>query len=215
MTSFNLEGEVQNLIDELKGLNLSNAFSVLEWFYKTINYRSMFEDSNIASYVLSTLREAGYQTVQDPVSDLANFKKLMNSGLSANEIEVAKGLIRQIIYAIQECHSLDMTLICLIQAFNEKYNKQFAYGLMMENLKECIGEKIVYTGMKNGEYFIQRGILTYVSDFNFFTVNGEEIELFGVDTTILTIESSTGKILFNNNVSKDEPQPEKNVMQFS
>ena len=215
MKAFSLEGEVQNLIDELKNLNLSNAFSVLEWFYKTIDYKSMFEDKNISSYVYSTLREAGYQTMQDPVSDLANFKKLMNSASTAKELDVANAIIRQILYAINEYQSLDTTLVCLIQAFNEKYNKQFAYGLMMANLKECIGEKVVYTGMKNGEYFIDRGILTYVSDFKFFTVNGEEIELFGDDTVILNIESATGKTLFNNNVSKEEPRPEKNVMQFS
>lgn len=215
MKAFSLEGEVQNLIDELRRLKLSNAFTVLEWFYKTIDYNSMFEDKNISNYVFSALTEAGYQPMQDPVSDLANFKKLMNSGASASEIEVANGLISQILYAIENSQSLDTMLISLIQTFNERFNKQFAYGLMMENLKECIGDRILYTGMRNKQYFIQRGILTYVSDFKFFTVNGEELEFFGDDTTILTIESSTGKTLFRNDASKEEPRPEKNVMQFS
>lgn len=215
MKAFNLVEEAQKLIDELNNINLSNAFSVLEWFYKTIDYNSMFEDKNISNFVFSTLKEAGYLPILDPVKDLASFKQLMNSGASASELEIANALIRQILYAIKDSHSLDATLICLIQAFNEKYNKQFAYGLMMENLKECIGEKIVYTGMKNGGYFIDAGILTYVSDFKFFTVNGVEIELFGEEPSILTIQSSTGKLLFNNNVSPEEPRPEKNVMQFT
>lgn len=215
MKAFNLMDEVQKLIDELKTINLSNAFSVLEWFYKAIDYNSMFEDKDISNYVFNTIKEAGYLPVLDPVKDLASFKQLMNSGASSSELEIANALIRQILYAIGESRSLDMTLICLIQAFNEKYNKQFAYGLMMENLKECIGEKIVYTGIKNGEYFIETGILNYVSDFKFFTVNGVEIELFGDETSILTIQSATNKILFNNNVTPEEPHHEKNVMQFT
>ena len=215
MKAFSLEGEVQNLIDELNKLNLSNAFDVLEWFYKTIDFNSMFDDKNISNYVYRTLANAGYETNLDPVSDLASFKKLMNSGQTASEIEIANALIRQALYAIKESHSLDMTLICLIQAFNEKYNKKFAYNYMMVSLKDCIGEKIVYTGMRNGEYFIETGVLTYVSDFKFFTVNGKEIEFFGDDVSILTIQSETGKIIFNNNVVPEEPNTEKNIMQFS
>ncbi len=215
MKAFNLIGEVQKLIDELNEINLSNAFSVLEWFYKAIDYNSMFEDRNISGYVFDTLKGAGYQPMLDPVKDLASFKQLMNSANSVSELDIANALIRQIMYVIRESHSLSMTHISLVQAFNEKYNKQFAYDFMMKNLKECIGEKIVYTGMKNGEYFIQTGVLTYVSDFKFFTVNGVEIELFGEETAILTIQSSTGKILFSNNMRQEEPRPEKNVMQFT
>ncbi|MDE6141890.1 MAG: hypothetical protein K2G03_04740, partial [Bacilli bacterium] len=180
-----------------------------------IDYNSMVEDKDISNYVFSALKEAGYLPILDPIKDLASFKQLMNSASSSSEVEIANALIHQILYAIRESHPLDMTLICLIQAFNEKYNKQFSYGLMMKNLKECIGEKIVYTGMKNGEYFIQTGILNYVSDFKFFTVNGVEIELFGDEISILTIQSPTGKILFNNNVSPEEQHNEKNMMQFT
>lgn len=215
MKSFSLVGEAQKLIDEFNGLNLSNAFNVLEWFYKTIDFNSMFEDKDISSYIYSTLTNVGYQTNLDPVDDLANFKRLMNSGTTASSIDIANALIRQILYTIKESNSLSMTMICLIQAFNEKYNKKFAYNYMMENLKECIGEKIVYTGLKNGEYFIKAGILTYVSDFKFFTVNGQEIEFFGDDETILTIQSEMGKIVFNNDVAPEQPKLEKNIMQFS
>lgn len=214
MKVFSLEGEVQNLINELNNLNLSNAFNVLEWFYKTIDFNSMFEDKNIASYVYSTLTNAGYQTMLDPVSDLASFKRLMNSGQTASEIDIANALIRQILYSIKDAHSLDMTLICLVQAFNEKYNKKFAYGYMMENLKECIGEKIVYIEKANGQYFIRTGVLTYVSDFKFFTVNGKKVEFFGDDVTILTINSESGKLLFNNNIAPEDQHSEKNLMQI-
>lgn len=215
MKAFNLVGEVQKLVDELKSLNLSNAFDVLEWFYKTVDYNSMFEDIEISNYVYATLVSAGYMTSADPETDLASFKKLMNSASTANEIEIAESLIRQALHAIKEHHSLSMTLICLIQTFNEKYNKKFAYGYMMENMKKCIGEKIVYTGKRNGEFFIETGVLTYVSDFKFFTVNGEEIEFFGDDVTILSIQSSTQEIIFNNNVPTDTQETKENVMQFS
>lgn len=215
LKAFSLIGETQKLVNELKSLNLSNAFDVLEWFYKTIDFNSMFEDREISDYVYATLVSAGYTTNSDPVSDLTSFKKLMNSGSSASEMDIAESLIRQALNAIKEHHSLDMTLICLIQAFNEKYNKKFAYSYMMDNMKKCIGEKIVYTGRRNGEYFIETGVLTYVSDFKFFTVNGQEIEFFGDDVTILNIQSSTGEIIFNNNVPAVTPENKENIMQFS
>lgn len=215
MKSFSLIGETQKLIDELKSLNLSNAFDVLEWFYKTIDFNSMFEDNEISNYVYATLVSAGYTTNADPVSDLTSFKKLMNSASTASEMDIAESLIRQALKAIQEHHALDMTLICLIQAFNEKFNKKFAYGYMMENMKKSIGEKIVYTGRRNGEYFIETGVLTYVSDFKFFTVNGQEIAFFGDEVSILNIQSSTGEIIFNNNIPTVTSENKENIMQFS
>lgn len=208
MIAFDICEETSKLINDFNHINFNNALSVLEWLYKALEFNSMFEDKNISDYIYNTLTAAGYKTMNNPIIELSNFTKLMQSGKNVNVMEIANSLISQVLSVIKSYYSLDPSLICLIQTFNEKFNKNFTYNYMMENLRQYIGEEVIYTGLKNNEYFIKTGRLFAVNDFKSVIIGREEVLLFEGDIILKTIQARDGKNLFNNNIKREE-MPQK------
>lgn len=203
MGEVNLKNEARNLMVNFDKIDFYNVYSVLEWFYQVIDFNSMFEDNAISNYIYQRLVEKGYRELEDPKSELKAFNELLGKKDNVDSGLIGRSLISQIMTFIKKGQSLDMSLICLIQIFNERFNKELATTSMMNSLKQNIGTEVVYVGFRNGTQFLKTGTLDNVEDFKSITIDGERIPFIGFNIAIVKIQSVGGKELYNNSLIKD------------
>ena len=65
MERFDLEVNTANLINEFDKASFNGTISILEWFYKTINYKGIFE-SDFSDTIYKRLISNGYTEIKNP-----------------------------------------------------------------------------------------------------------------------------------------------------
>lgn len=191
MESFNLMVEIKNLMNSFSKLDISNPNEILKWLYLAIDYNSMFEDSTISEYVLMTLRKNGYKDTNDK-NNLRKYNELILSKKYSSS-EIARYIIGEVMSEINICGYLSTSTLYIIRIFNEKFNKGFTEGYMLDSLNRYAGKNIIYIIYENNSFSIKSGVLNAVSNHS-VTIDGVEISL----NDIKEIQATDGNRLYNN-----------------
>lgn len=191
MESFNLMVEIKNLMNSFSKLDINNPNEILKWLYLAIDYNSMFEDSKISEYVLMTLRKHGYKDTNDG-NNLRKYNELILSKKYTSS-EIARYIIGEVMSEINICGSLSTSILYIIRIFNEKFNKGFTEGYMLDSLNKYAGKNIIYIIYENNSFSIKSGMLNSVSNSS-VTIDGVEISL----NDIKEIQATDGNRLYNN-----------------
>lgn len=191
MESFNLMVEIKNLMNSFSKLDISNPNEILKWLYLAIDYNSMFEDSTISEYVLMTLRKNGYKDTNDK-NNLRKYNELILSKKYSSS-EIARYIIGEVMSEINICGYLSTSTLYIIRIFNEKFNKDFTEGYMLDSLNRYAGKNIIYIIYENNSFSIKSGVLNAVSNHS-VTIDGVEISL----NDIKEIQATDGNRLYNN-----------------
>lgn len=191
MESFNLMVEIKNLMNSFSKLDISNPNEILKWLYLAIDYNSMFEDSTISEYVLMTLRKNGYKDTNDK-NNLRKYNELILSKKYSSS-EIARYIIGEVMSEINICGYLSTSTLYIIRIFNEKFNKSFTEGYMLDSLNRYAGKNIIYIIYENNSFSIKSGVLNAVSNHS-VTIDGVEISL----NDIKEIQATDGNRLYNN-----------------
>lgn len=212
MREFNLQNEVNNLLESLDDVDFSNVKSILGWFYKGIDYNSMYENLEIAKYVYFKLKENGYRAMVNPEEELKTFNALINSKGKVDPGILGKSIISQIMESIRKCRSFNTSLTYLIEMYNQLYNKEYACSIMMNSLKNNIGNEILYVAFNEGVRILRTGTLLNVEPYKSITVTDPEsspgyggirIPFVGFRTAITSIHSSSGMCLYSNSLIEE------------
>ncbi|MCH5166706.1 MAG: hypothetical protein J1F35_02320 [Erysipelotrichales bacterium] len=198
MEQFDLETSTNTLLDEFELVSFKGTMSILEWFYKAANFSSIFEERRYSEKIYTRLIEKGYDEVQSPIEEKKCFKKLMERTEDDSEQRVGYYIISLIMKKLKENKVLPASLIQFISIYNETYNKKKTYETMMENLKETIGEDVVFIVCEYGSIKLLAGTLENVDPFHSVTISGETYAFIGSQRAIAKITDNNGKTIYNN-----------------
>lgn len=198
MAKFNLIEEINKILNEFDNVDMHDIKAILSWFYKAIYLGNMYEDADIAKRLLERLTSHGYETTISEEDYLHNVRTLIVESDPINEELIAKSLLSAIIRKLKNKEVLDENLNTFIRIYNERFNRTVTNRIMMESLKQCIGENIIYVCIKDEKFSLNNGVLDAVTDYQSISVNGENIPFIGYNIGIKTIHASDGKYLFNN-----------------
>lgn len=196
MPESNKKIELSELLNSFEKADLNNAVSVLEWFYKSIN--QLLVSENQTEIIYNRLIEKGYKEISSAKEELDCYNMLMKDKESASAERIGYVLISLILKSLKEYQTLDMSLVCFIRIFNERFNNEKTYSNMMNYLNESIGKNIIFSGYINGSSFLKNGILEKVDAYKTITVNGERIPFIGYNTAIATVYDDNGNLLYSN-----------------
>lgn len=197
MEHFDVEISIANLINEFSELKTADNLSILDWFYRAINYRSIFE-SRFKETIVTVLKEKGVTELTTPKEELESFKSLMKKDETSNVESIGNTLLSLILKSLIENHSITPYLEQLIIVYNETYNKEKTFSEMMRKLKSAIGEEIVFVLIRNRAVELITGKLESVNAYNNVVIDGIEYPFVGQNIEINKISTSSGLVLYSN-----------------
>lgn len=198
MEQYNLESEINNVLNLFETTNMSDVVSILEWFYKTLDNQIIFENDKSADMLYKALISNNYHEIDSPIEELECYKRLMKKSDDNSKERVGYQLISLIMKSLKEHKRISSVLRQFIEIYNETYNKEKTYASMMNSLKECVGESVTYVVLLKGEIKLLTGILESVEEYKSVTINGERYPFVGYQVEISKITSIYGKTLYNN-----------------
>lgn len=193
MNSINLTSEVNKIIEEFDSLDHSNTKKVLEWFYKTKEFNSMYESPMIREYILGELSLEGQHTKENFNE---TFKRVLK-GETLSKID-EENILTEILSSIQINEGITERLISLLEIYVEKYDLYYANDLMMEKLEKHIGKRVVLMGYYHGDRIFLNGPLDNVIPYESVTVDSVIYPFIGSGVALTQISSSTGEKLYSN-----------------
>ena len=191
------QNRINLYISELDKVDLTNPLVVLEWFCKIRDAFVMFELTEVSDLVYNKLISQGYREVISNEEEIKTYYSLVNSRMM-NMDDLSRNIIALILKQLKEHKALDLTITSFINMFNEKFNTEDIFNLMMERLKNNIGIRIVATIVVNNEFILKVGTLNQVNDYVSITVDEETIPFIGKNIAISKINSINGNSLYNN-----------------
>ncbi len=196
MEQFNLQEKTRELISELE--ELKEPLTILKWFYEAINYHYLFESEYLAKRIYNHLTQNGYTPITTSVLELEVTKSLLKKDYIDNKDKVGEKLISLILKRLEENSALGSLLEQFICLYNETYNKESTFTMMMNNLEKSIGEGVTFVIIFHGQLKLLTGIIEEVEPFKSVTISGEKYPFVGYEVEINKISSNYGKILYNN-----------------
>ena len=190
--------DVKKLMERFDTLDLQNVKDVLEWFYDTQEYRSMFEDADIADHIRTRLLESGYSKTLTPRDELDIYEKLIKKSDDVDEEEVGKLIVSQLLTFLTNKDEISIVLWSFIEIYNELYNKEKTTSKMMQNVREYIDKDVVCVGFHANKSLFLTGVLEEVNDFDSIRLAGDIYTFIGDDTAISGIYTPEGKTLYRN-----------------
>lgn len=191
------QNRINLYINELDKVDLTNPLVVLEWFYKVSDASIMFQISEVSDLIYTKLINNGYREVLSSEEEAKTYYSLINARM-INLDDLARNIIALILKSIKEHKSIDLTVQSFIKIFNEKFNAEDIFSLMMERLKNNIGTRIVATIVVNNEFILKVGTLNQVNDYVSITIDEEIIPFIGKNIAISKLNSINGNSLYNN-----------------
>lgn len=191
------QNRINLYINELDKVDLTNPLVVLEWFYKVSDASIMFQISEVSDLIYTKLINNGYREVLSSEEEAKTYYSLINARM-INLDDLARNIIALILKSIKEHKSIDLTVQSFIKIFNEKFNAEDIFSLMMERLKNNIGTRIVATIVVNNEFILKVGTLNQVNDYVSITIDEEIIPFIGKNIAISKINNINGNSLYNN-----------------
>lgn len=191
------QNRINLYISELDKVDLTNPLSILEWFYKVSDASIMFEITEVSDLVYKRLISNGYKEVISDEEEAKTYYSLINARMM-NMDDLANNIIALILKSLKEHKNLDLTILSFIKIFNEQFNSEVVFSLMMEKLKNNIGSRVVVNLVTNNEFVLKVGILDKVDEYVSINIDGENIPFIGINTAINKIASQTGNTLYNN-----------------
>lgn len=191
------QNRINLYINELDKVDLTNPLVVLEWFYKVSDASIMFQISEVSDLIYTKLINNGYREVLSSEEEAKTYYSLINARM-INLDDLARNIIALILKSIKEHKSIDLTVQSFIKIFNEKFNAEDIFNLMMERLKNNIGTRIVATIVVNNEFILKVGTLNQVNDYVSITIDEEIIPFIGKNIAISKLNSINGNSLYNN-----------------
>lgn len=191
------QNRINLYINELDKVDLANPLVVLEWFYKVSDASIMFQISEVSDLIYTKLINNGYREVLSSEEEAKTYYSLINARM-INLDDLARNIIALILKSIKEHKSIDLTVQSFIKIFNEKFNAEDIFSLMMERLKNNIGTRIVATIVVNNEFILKVGTLNQVNDYVSITIDEEIIPFIGKNVAISKINNINGNSLYNN-----------------
>lgn len=191
------QNRINLYISELDKVDLTNPLLVLEWFYKVSDASIMFEITEVSDLVYKKLISNGYREVISDEEEAKTYYSLINARMM-NMDDLANNIIALILKSLKEHKNLDLTILSFIKIFNEQFNSEVVFNLMMEKLKNNLGSRVVINLVSNNEFILKVGILNQVDEYVSINVDGETIPFIGINTAINKIASETGNTLYNN-----------------
>lgn len=191
------QNRINLYINELDKVDLANPLVVLEWFYKVSDASIMFQISEVSDLIYTKLINNGYREVLSSEEEAKTYYSLINARM-INLDDLARNIIALILKSIKEHKSIDLTVQSFIKIFNEKFNAEDIFNLMMERLKNNIGTRIVATIVVNNEFILKVGTLNQVNDYVSITIDEEIIPFIGKNVAISKINNINGNSLYNN-----------------
>lgn len=191
------QNRINLYIRELDKVDLTNPLSILEWFYKVSDASIMFEITEVSDLVCKKLISNGYREVISDEEEAKTYYSLINARMM-NMDDLANNIIALILKSLKEHKNLDLTILSFIKIFNEQFNSEVVFSLMMEKLKNNLGSRVVVNLVTNNEFVLKVGILDKVDEYVSINIDGENIPFIGINTAINKIASQTGNTLYNN-----------------
>lgn len=191
------QNRINLYIRELDKVDLTNPLSVLEWFYKVSDASIMFEITEVSDLVYKKIISNGYREVISDEEEAKTYYSLINARMM-NMDDLANNIIALILKSLKEHKNLDLTILSFIKIFNEQFNSEVVFSLMMEKLKNNLGSRVVVNLVTNNEFVLKVGILDKVDEYVSINIDGENIPFIGINTAINKIASQTGNTLYNN-----------------
>lgn len=191
------QNRINLYISELDKVDLTNPLSILEWFYKVSDASIMFEITEVSDLVYKKLISNGYREVISDEEEAKTYYSLINARMM-NMDDLANNIIALILKSLKEHKNLDLTILSFIKIFNEQFNSEVVFSLMMEKLKNNLGSRVVVNLVTNNEFVLKVGILDKVDEYVSINIDGENIPFIGINTAINKIASQTGNTLYNN-----------------
>lgn len=191
------QNRINLYISELDKVDLTNPLSILEWFYKVSDASIMFEITEVSDLIYKKLINNGYKEVISDEDEAKTYYSLINARM-INMDDLANNIIALILKSLKEHKNLDLTILSFIKIFNEQFNSEVVFSLMMEKLKNNLGSRVVVNLVTNNEFVLKVGILDKVDEYVSINIDGENIPFIGINTAINKIASQTGNTLYNN-----------------
>lgn len=191
------QNRINLYISELDKVDLTNSLSILEWFYKVSDASIMFEINEVSDLVYNKLVNNGHKEIISDEEEAKTYYSLINARI-LNMDDLARNIIALILKHLKEHKTLDLTILSFIKIFNEKFNSELVFSLMMEKLRNSIGTRVVVNVVSNNEFVLKVGELNQVDDYVSIVVDGETIPFIGINNAINKIASQTGNTLYNN-----------------
>lgn len=157
----------------------------------------MFEITEVSDLVYKKLISNGYREVISDEEEAKTYYSLINARMM-NMDDLANNIIALILKSLKEHKNLDLTILSFIKIFNEQFNSEVVFSLMMEKLKNNLGSRVVVNLVTNNEFVLKVGILDKVDEYVSINIDGENIPFIGINTAINKIASQTGNTLYNN-----------------
>lgn len=198
MEQFDLRKVVDAQISKFETALENGTVSILEWFYNSLNIKMIFEDASIADVLYNRLVNKGYKEIDNPKEELECFKRLMKRQVDDSAERIGNSLISLIMNNLHNHKSMTPPLIQFIEIYNETYNQERTYAIMMNNLHEAIGGSVTFVALINGKIKLLTGTIESVEDYKSITISGENYPFIGFQVAISKITSNLGKILYNN-----------------
>ena len=200
MTRMNYIVKINELIKQFDSLDHENIKELMAWIYKTLNYKLMYDNPSIGTYIVKRLKSKGYTGTTDKKKTELEFFRMLRKDNEFLPDEIATSIISMYIHDLSVNDSVDEALSTYIRHYNESYNQERIMSDMMSLLKENNGSRVVYVKYRDGELLTQNGTINGVEEYQAVTINGERIPFIGNNIGIKTIYSTDGKYLFNNNL---------------
>lgn len=200
MERFDLEANTANLINEFDKASFNGTLSILEWFYKALNYKSLFE-GDFAETIYKRLIERGYTEVLNPVDELNCYKALIQTSNDLNSEKVGYTIISLLLKNINEKTPISPDLAQFVEIYNETFNKEKTHAGMMKNIQDSIGENVVFVIIRDGRIELLTGTLNEVDPYHSVTIDEERYPFIGFNIEINKITNQDGKVLFNNHLA--------------
>ncbi len=200
MERFDLEANTANLINEFDKASFNGTLSILEWFYKALNYKSLFE-GEFAETIYKRLINQGYTGIQNPTDELNCYKAIMQNSSTLNSEKLGSTIISLLLKSLSEKAPIPSSLVQFVEIYNEIYNKEATHVEMMKNMQESIGESVVFVVIREGRVELLTGKLNEVDPYHSVTINEEKYPFIGFNIEINKITNNDGKILFNNHLA--------------
>lgn len=198
MEQFDLKTATNILLDEFYMISDKDTIALLEWFYRAINYKSIFEVPENAKKIYNRLLSRGYEEVKNSHEEYECFKKLMERTVDDSEERVGSYLISLVMKSLKENKPLPVSVEQLICIYNETYNKKHTYENMMASLETSVGGSVVFVISEYGKLNLLTGTLVDVDPFHSVTIDNEIYAFIGSERVISKITDINGKVLYNN-----------------
>lgn len=191
------QNRINLYINELDKLDLTNPLVILEWFYKISDAFVMFELPEVSDLVYQKLSSSGYVGVISDEEEAKTYYSLIESRM-INMDDLARNIISLVLKRLKNHQVFDLTIISFINIFNEKFNNEAVFRLMMQRLRSNIGSRVVVNVITNNDFSLRVGTLNQVDDFVSITLDDEVIPFIGFNLAINKIASLNGSSLYNN-----------------